>query len=114
MAARVDLKYESDLGTVHKLSVDPETATAVGTEPAGAIDSDVRPKISKANTEFGIRPRAVRLSRTIGTAPDTFKRYKTLPVLTATEWSSATFAVGVQITIGGIIWTIIGRLPEDY
>lgn len=114
MVARLDTKYESDAGTIHRLLLSPDFGAAAGTAPTGAIDSEVRPKITKGNTEFGLRPRGVRLSVTVGTSPNTFKKYAFLPVLTPTAFGSATFALGATVSVGGVDYTVVGRLPEDY
>ena len=114
MPALVETKYESDQGTIHRFLLTPNYAAAAGTPPTGAVDSDIRPKVSKANNEFGIRPRGVRLSRIIGTAPDTCRKYAFLSVLTAIEWNSTAFNPGASVTIGTDTYTIVVRVPEDY
>lgn len=107
-------KYESDSGAIHKISLSPDRLAAAGTQPTGNVSTDIRAQISKSNREFGIRPRYVTLSRTIGTGTNAYKRYTTLPVLTPTEFASAAFQLEATITIGGIEWTIIARSREDY
>lgn len=114
MAARTNTKYESDEGTIHPISLTANFATAAGTPPAGAVNSSIKAKVTKSNREAGLRPRGVRLFRTLGTAPDTFKRYAFLPVLTAAGLASATFAPGATITIGTVAWTVSTRVQEDY
>lgn len=108
------VKYEGNDGTVYNLSLTTDFAIAAGTEPAGGVSSDIKPKISKSNREHGIRPRGVRLVRTVGTAPDTFKKYAFLPVLTAVEWASGAFAPGAAVNVGTIAYTVSSRLDEDY
>lgn len=107
-------KYESDQGTIHPIRLDSERVAAAGAAPAAAQDSDIKVKISKGNREFGIRPRGVRLVRTVGTAPDTFKKYTFLPVLTPTAYDGAGFSVGTEITIDAVVWTVAARQVEDY
>ena len=114
MVAFVDTLYESDSGEIHPIRLTPAYAAVAGTPPTGPATSDINAKVTKANTEFGIRPRRVRLSRTVGTAPDTFRRYATLAVLTLTDFNSAAFAKGATITIDGIAYTIIGKEGEDF
>lgn len=114
MVARTDTKYEADSGTIHRILLTPDYAAAAGTPPTGAVNSDIRPKVSKTNGEFGIRPRGVNLSRTVGTAPDTFKKYAFLPVLAATVFVGTAFAPGATVTIGGVDWIVVTREPEDY
>lgn len=114
MPARTDTKYESDLGTIHRILLTPDFAAAAGAAPAGDITSNIRPKVSKSNGEFGLRPRGVRVSRTLGTDPDTFKKYAFLPVLSATVFAGTTFNSGAEVTIGGITYTVVSRVSEDY
>lgn len=110
----VDGKYLGDEGEIHPIRLDSLRYAAGGTPPTGAVDSSIKVKISKSNREFGVRPRSVTLVRTVGTAPDTFRKYSDLPVMTPTDFSSPAFAIGGTITIDGIIWVIIGKKPEDY
>lgn len=114
MPANVRTKYEADGGTIYSLTLKPPTAAAAGAAPTGAVTSPIKAKVSKSKKEFGIRPRGVTLSRTLGTAPDTFTKTSFLPVLTATAFASATFALGATVQVDGISWTIVGRSPEDY
>ena len=114
MVAKQLVKYEAENQVVHGLLLDPDRAAVAGAEPAGAIGSPIRASVSKGNREHGLRPRGVRLVRTIGTAPDTFKRYSFLPVLTITAYASAAFNVGTVIQIDGIDWTISAKVGEDY
>lgn len=114
MPARTDTKYESDTGSIHRILLTPAYAASAGTPPAGAVDSDIRPKVSKTNGEFGLRPRGVNLSRTVGTAPDTFKKYAFLPVLSAVAFAGNTFAPGATVSIDGVDWKVVTREPEDY
>lgn len=91
----------------------PERFAAAGDEPAGdALDAYV--KSSKGNREFGIRPRGVKLYRTLGTSPNTFKKYSFLPVLTAADFGSDTYAPGATVTIDSVEWTVAARRDEDY
>lgn len=114
MAVKTTVKYESADGTIHSLLLDPLRAAQAGAEPVGGTVSKVKAQISKTNKEFGIRPRGVRLSRVIGTAPNTFKKYTFLPVLTETAWNSATYALGATITIDSVDWTVVSSVSEDY
>jgi len=113
MGLKTTVKYESDAGTIHPLRLDSTRVSAAGTAPTGAQDSDVSAKVSKSTREAGLKPRGVRLVRTIGTAPNQFKRYTFLPVLTQTALDGAGFNVGATITIDGVAWTVARRLPED-
>lgn len=107
-------KYESDDGIIHPIRIDSERVAAAGTAPTGAISSNAYAKISKTNREFGIRPRGVRLVRTLGTAPLTFKRYSFIPVLTSTAFDTDAYDPGATLTVDGVQWTIAGRVQEDF
>jgi len=107
-------KYEADGGQIHLLTMDADRLAVAGAEPTAASNSSIRAKISKSNREYGIRPRGVRLARTVGTAPDTFSKYAFLPVLTPTAFNGTGFTLGGTITIGTIEWQIIARISEDY
>lgn len=114
MANRVRTKYQADSDSIHPISLTSDYAAAAGAAPGGAIDSDIKVKVSKTNREHGIRPRGVRLYRTIGAPPNAFTRYGFLPVLTETAWSGAGFAPETEITIGANTWKVLARQPEDY
>lgn len=114
MAARTRTKYEADEGDIYAIILSPDYAAKAGAAPAGTVTSPIKAKVSKSSRAYGIRPRGVTLSRTIGTAPDTFNKTTFLPVLTPSAFSSATFALGATITIGSTTWTIVGKRPEDY
>lgn len=114
MVAKVTTKYEADSGQVHGLIMEPTRLAVAGTVPTGAVSSPIKAQISKSNREFGLRPRGVRLAKIIGTAPDTFRKYSFLPVLLATEFNTAPFAIGATITIAGTDWTVVAKVPEDY
>lgn len=109
-----DVKYEGDDGTVYNLKLTPDFAVAAGTEPVGGVSTKIKPKVSKSNREHGIRPRGVRLVRTVGTAPNTFKKYAFLPVLTAVEWNSGAYAPGAAINVGTTAYTVSSQLAEDF
>lgn len=114
MPALSTVKYEGNDGTVYSLKLTAEFAVAAGTEPTGGVSSDIKPKVSKSNREHGIRPRGVRLVRTVGTAPDTFKKYAFLPVLTAVEWNSGAYSPGAAINVGTTPYTVSSRVDEDF
>lgn len=106
-------KYESDDGDIKPIRVSAETIAAAGAQPGGAINDFDYVKVSKGNREFGQRPRGVRLSRNLGTAAVPNLRYKFLPVFTQSEWGSANFAIGATVTVGGVAWEVVSKVPED-
>lgn len=106
-------KYESDLGIVLLVRMTPERFAAAGDEPtADAIEAYV--KTSKGSREFGVKPRGVKIYREVGTAPNTFKKYSFLPVLTATSYGSDDYAKDATLVIDGVTWTVVSRKDEDY
>jgi len=112
-------KYESNAGTIHRLRISAEkAAVASNTEPSGAIDSPIKVKVSKGNREFGLRPRGVRLYRTVtggsGNEAVTKVLYSFLPILTATVFESATFADEATVTINSVAWKVLSKVQEDY
>lgn len=107
-----NFKYQSGAGTVHKIRLSAARGAVAGAEPAGAVDSDILVKVSKSNREFGIRPRGLRLSRTITEGADTASLYAFLPVLTETAYNA--FALNATVTYGGDDWTIVAKQPEDF
>ena len=114
MAVLSTVKYEGNDGQVYNIKLTADFAVAAGTEPTGGVTSDIKPKLTKSDREHGIRPRGVRLVRTIGTAPDQFKKYATIPVLTAVEWNSGAYAPGAAINVGTTAYTVVSRISEDY
>lgn len=114
MVAKTVTKYEADSGDIHGILLHPDKAAVAGSPPTGDVSSPIKAKISKTNKEYGIRPRGVRLARIIGTAPDTFKKYAFLPVLTSAAMGTPAFAIGATITIGGVAWIVVSHEGEDY
>lgn len=108
------VRYQADNELVHLMTLDADRIAVAGTPPATGTVSNIRAKVSKSNKEYGLRPRGVRLARTVGTAPDTFVKYSFLPVLSIADFASADFQLGGSITIGTISWEIIARISEDY
>ena len=107
-------KYEAESGDIHLLRLDAARGAVAGAQPADAVSSNIRAQVSKGNTEYGLRPRGVRLARTIGVAPDTAVKYAFLPVLTVAAYATAAFALGATISYGGNDWEVVAKVPEDY
>lgn len=107
-------KYEAENGDIHPLRLTASYAAAAGTVPGGAVTNPIPAKVSKGNREFGLRPRGVRLSRTIGTGATAFTKTGFLPLRSKADATSETYAENSDITVDGITWTIVSRVPEDY
>lgn len=106
----VTTKYEDDQGLIHPIRVQPEGAAINGTPPAGNIDTNVSAQVGGSRRSYGCHARGVRLVRTVGTAPNTFKRYNFYPVLTPTAFGSIT--KGQEFTIDGTAWTVQDTVNE--
>jgi hypothetical protein len=113
MAVKVATKYEDDDLTVHRIVLSSAYSAVAGTAPTGAVTAKGTVKVTKSSREYGVRPRGVRLSRVIGTAPDQFKKYTFLPVLTVTGFAGSGFSPGSTITIGSTAWTVAKKIGED-
>lgn len=112
--ALVTQRYTCDNAIVVGLRLSTEKAALSGTETASPIDNKIKPKISKSNQEYGLRPRYVVIARVVGTAPDTFRKYAQLPVLSVSDFATPTFAIGASITYKGLTWEVIAQCPEDF
>lgn len=107
-------KYESDRGTIHSIRLQPATLAVAGAQPAGAVDSDIKAKVTKTNREFGLRPRGVTIAITRGEGEETFTETAFIPVLTIAGFATAGFQLNAAIQYGGEAWTVVGRKAEDY
>lgn len=113
MAAFVFTKYESDDGNVHPIKMSPEKAALAGTAPAGTITSSVKAKVTKGAREYGLKPRGIVLSRTFGTAPDTFTKSVFIPRLTDVALDD--ILVDDTATYDGLGgWRVTAKKAEDY
>lgn len=114
MAAFTNTKYESEEGDIHSLRLTPAYAAVAGTEPQGNVTNKIPAKVTKGNREFGLRPRGVRLFRTLGTGEDTFKRYAFLPLRSEADDDLPAYQEGATVTIGTVVWTVGAFVAEDY
>lgn len=114
MAEIVTSKYESDNGNVYKIRIGADIAAiAANTAPAGAVTDGVGSvKVSKAVLEFGVEPRHLLVYRTVGTPPDTARKYKVVPILDPGQFGNAAFAIDAALTIGSTAWTILDKNTE--
>lgn len=112
MAYQKGGKYQADDDTIHPIRLSTVDYAAAGTPPSGAISSSISAEVSSSRRTLGLHPRYVLLSRTRGTAPDTFSVYKRLVVLTSTAFNSTAFAKNATVTVDGVSWTVSDRTPE--
>ena len=108
--AFVDRAYASDQGFVCLIRQSDQEAAASGAG-GGTVDAPFHCLCSGSRRRFGIHARGVRLTRTLGTAPNTFTRSSFLAFPTAAAWNAAT--VGGDITIGSVSWTVSSKVPEE-
>lgn len=107
-------RYEADTGTVHPIRIgDDIVAIAANTLPAGAVaEGTPSVKVSKNIREFGVEPRHVLVYRVVGTAPDTARKYKVVPIFDPAQFSNAAFNPEAVLTIGGTAWIVLERKDE--
>lgn len=105
-------KYESDEGVVHSIRIQPETLTvADNAEPAGAVTASFV-KVSGSRRSFGVHPRRITLSRSVGTADyGSAKAYARIPMLTLAAFDAA--VVGSTVAYAGVDWVIASKAAES-
>lgn len=110
-------KYESDLGSIYAIKVQPETVSAVidgvaNAAPAGAIDQEVSAQVSKGRRAKGMNARVVRL-RFTGALPDGYSGgLVTIPVLTPATFNSWTATSSKTGTYLGSPVEVAGFSPQ--
>ena len=111
--AFVNTTYAANSGAIFPIRMKDTYFEALTTQSGGTATESAFVKVSKTNREFGLRPRGARLVRTVGAAPNTFKKYSFIQALTAASLTSQ-LTVGSTIEIGGVTWTVLAHQPEDY
>ena len=110
MANSVDATYDSSvLGSTIRIRLRANEG-AVYTAGAATADFTLHAFNGASRKRFGIHARGVKLTRLTGTAPEQTVKSAFLPV--GTEAALSAISDGSTITIGGIAWTVRGRLPE--
>jgi hypothetical protein len=111
MANSVDATYDSKVlaSTIYVRLRAAEGA--VYTSGAATADFTLHAFNGASRRRFGIHCRGVRLSRLTGTAPEQTLKRSFLPV--GTEAALDSIALESTITIGGIAWTVKGKVPES-
>lgn len=108
--AFVEGAYESDSGQVFLIRHSQAEADAVGVvNSAPTIEAHVYS--SGSRRRFGIHARYIRLTRTIGTAPDAFKVTRQLSVPSAADYLA--YTIGQAVTYAGQSWTVSAKVDED-
>lgn len=112
-------KYTADNGQVHRIRVSAgKEAVSGNTQTASAVNSQIKVKVSKSNREFGIRPRGLRLYRTLtateGEETVSKNVYSFLPIFQKSVFDGNTFAIEGTVTIDSVVWTILDKVAEDF
>lgn len=112
--AFIDTKYTTDGGLIISVRTDEDLAGLMGTPATGTVDLDIHGLVNgNRSREFGVHVRGAVCFRTVGTAPDTAKKYKFIPVLTQAELGAAAYEDGATITVSGTVWTVSDRTAES-
>lgn len=107
--AFVDRAYETDVGVVALIrQSDAEVAASGGA--GGTVDAPFHVLASGSRRRFGIHARGVRLTRVVGTAPNTFTKSSFLCFPTSAAYDA--IAVGSTITVGANSWTVSAKVAE--
>lgn len=111
-------KYESNTGLIHPIRLQPETVGfAIGGDannaaPTAGLTSDFSVRVSRGNTEYGLRPRKLNI-KFGAVVPDGYKAEQTyaIPILVPEVWEAA--GVGDAVTYLGVGGVIVGKSPES-
>lgn len=112
MADFQDYKYETDSGILMLIKMDTATAAQAGTAPTGPIQLSAHAIQSRSRKAAGVHCRKMNLSRQVGTAPNTFNKYKHIPLVTPAAYTAAAGLIGTTINIGSQSWTVTSLTPE--
>jgi hypothetical protein len=104
-----DRAYDTDQGFTAIIRQSTAEATASGAA-GGDIDAPFHVYSSGSRRRFGIHARGVRLTRTVGTAPNEFTKSSFLAYPTVAAYDAA--EIGAAVTIGSTAWTIASKVPE--
>ena len=111
MANSIDATYDSTaLGSTIYVRLRAAEG-AVYTPGAATADFGLHAFNGASRRRFGIHCRGVRLSRLTGVAPEQSVKRGFLPV--GTEAALTAIALESEITIGGVVWTVKGKVPES-
>jgi len=102
--------YTDDLDQTHsiRLAVTGGDAQAATASSAAATGSPVESRRSSRSQTLQVR--GVRLSRTVGTAPNQGLRTTFLPILALDDYQALT--KGTTVTIGTTAYTVSRQVPE--
>jgi hypothetical protein len=105
-------KYETDDGDILPIRIQPETLTvADNAEPAGGADGPFV-KVSGSKRSYGVHPRKLTLSRSVGSADyGSAKAYARVVMLTSAAYDAA--VIGSTVTYAGVDWVIASKTNES-
>jgi hypothetical protein len=105
-------KYETDDGDILPIRIQPETLTvADNAEPEGGADGPFV-KVSGSKRSYGVHPRKITLSRSVGSADyGTAKAYARVVMLTPTPFDDA--VIGSTVAYAGVDWVIASKTNES-
>lgn len=110
MAGRIVKKYQTDKGSIRRISLSTPIAALAGTEPAGVRDEDDYVAASGSSKKrTGVRARGYFYTRNRGTADAPSYQRVFVPFLTTTAFDAAP----ATITYNTFTFTQAGRKPED-
>lgn len=110
MASRVTKKYQTDKGSIRRISLSTTIAALAGTEPAGAQDEDDYVSASGSTRKrVGVRARGYFYTRNRGTADAPSYQRIFVPFLTTTAFDAAP----ATVTYLTFTFNKAGRKPED-
>lgn len=105
------VNYESDtLGLIIRAKLSEGELAVAGTPPAASADAQLTVYGSGSRKRHGVHARGVRLTRVVGTAPNTFTKSTFLTCVSAARY--AELNAGDSVTISGTAWTVSDKVPE--
>jgi hypothetical protein len=103
--------YTSDKEVGYKIRMSKATAAlqdpADPTQPT-TVDESVQ--VGSNRRSLGLHARGLRLSRTVGTAPNEFNRTTFMPICTLAQYT--TVQIGTELTVNGVAYRVTKKVPE--
>lgn len=104
--------YTANDGSVYKIRA---SSKVVGAQPTTPVTTGISGKSSvrvhRGNRGLGVKPRAISLRRTAGSAPNVKVYYDKLPIFAVAD--VATVLAETTITLDGVAWTPVSLIPES-
>lgn len=102
--------YEDDAGQTHSIRLAVSGGDAQGATPSSTAATGSPVESRRSSRAQTLQVRGVRLSRTVGTAPNQGLRTTFLPILDPTDYAGLT--KGTTVTIGSNTYTVSRQVPE--